>query len=110
MTMWYKLTIVVPKTGNSGCSSTGVEVQTHVAYILANTFGGVTTQEAYGEWVDNNGTLIGESVFLVWCYVKDDYTTLNIIKHELAAYVKKELLQDCVLTSVEEVKYVTFHE
>lgn len=108
--MWYKLTIVVPKLNTNKDGKTGGEVQTHVARELARSFGGVTTQEAQGGWVNKDGTLIEEPVFLVWCYVEDkDYITLNIVKHVLAKYVKETLHQDTVLTSVEEVGHVTFH-
>ena len=108
--MWCKkFTIVVPKCDKTGDPHVGSLIQVEVARKMAQEFGGVTTQEAFGGWVDANGKLIEEPVYLVWSYVMPTkLEDMRFFRRWANAYVQEKLQQDAVLSSVEHVEDVLF--
>ncbi|MDD5219004.1 MAG: hypothetical protein PHV11_00350 [Candidatus Bipolaricaulis sp.] len=108
--MWHKLTIVVPKVGGSSNDGNAENTKEFVAKTLSSLFGGATIQDGQGVWVNEEGVLVKDDVWLVWAFADptNGVTVLQDAAKTLGKFVKADLSQDTVMTSIEEVHSVTF--
>jgi hypothetical protein len=70
-----------------------------LASELCGTFGGMTTTEGNGSWVDNSGDLINEPVTVYYVALTDEAISregANEILRTLASWIAKHGDQDCV--------------
>jgi hypothetical protein len=72
---------------------------------MSTHFGGCTSVDASGQWLDDSGVLVCEHVTIVYSYndsIDNDYMLA------VAEYVKRVLAQDSVLYTVSGDESVTF--
>jgi hypothetical protein len=97
--MTEKVTIYIPTTAKD--SKAVVE---YVEKRLSNEYGGVTTVEGKGKWVDENNNLITDNVKVISSVGEINEDTVET----LAKFVKKALNEDSVLYEITPVNDVTF--
>lgn len=94
--MTEKATLFVPRTNGSE------QVLEEVCRRFSNEYGGATVRRGHeGYWTDSNGELIQDTVDVVFTFTDEldpDYL------ESTATYVKNELREDAVLTSVESAE------
>ena len=103
----FKHSVYVPSESAQrviGLSERASVLQT-VEESMSRYFGGCTSVEAHGAWLDANGVLVREHVTIVYSYC--EYAEYNGLL-SLALAVKRALSQDSVLYTVESVNSVTF--
>lgn len=102
-----KITIVVPQQTTNDEDPTSV--RSFVEHRLSELFGGSTSVDAYGNWVDDKGILVEEPVWNVYSYATDrvnDDQAKEI--RNIAEIVRDSLDQDCVLVTIEPVISIEF--
>ena len=78
---------------------------------LCTLFGGCTTFQAIGHWINKDGDRLDEKVTVLCSYFpgKESASKLERIQ-ALANYVRTELDQDAVLYTIQSVETVVFVE
>ena len=93
-----RVSITIPKRTNDGIAKPEV---TQVALeTFARAFGGATSQEVQGAWMNAQGMLVHDDSILVYAYT-DDAQKAKGVAQGVALYVKDALQQEAVLFSVE---------
>ena len=106
-----RISITVPTLTKNGDSVDNKHVLGAVVSSLANKFGGTTTTDGVGSWVNDQGTTITERVSIVSTLVdtdKHDQSEAIAYSEGVARHVRTELDQDCVLLTAETVDIVKF--
>ena len=107
-----RITVTVPKNVNEenarkiGARSdeqVGINALLYVKRGMATEFGGYTAHTADGGWVDNDGKLVEESVYIVESYVPDTVTpqVASSIAGAMAINVMYSMVQDAAMYTID---------
>lgn len=107
-----KLSVYVPSTHNYfiGDNKTVMpanpvireQVVSWIETILANKFGGASTVQLQGSWIDsNNGALIHEDITQVYALVNEVTADTMLLLQNIGQAIKALFNQDSVLVSVD---------
>lgn len=98
-----KIEIYLP-TKSKGTKVLRKSYRKTIEAMVAEQFGGCTTVKGKGNWIDRNGLLISETVYVITAYC-DETKTGNLAARSfvrnLAMRVKFGLSQDCVLITID---------
>ncbi len=100
-----KIGFYIPSTGKNGQDISDLELDQRTAVIanrFAELFGGSTTTEAFGNWIDNGGNLVNEKVKIVSSYMTknqlDDHYAgiLALAKRKVKAWYQTSIFLENV--------------
>jgi len=96
-----KVTVYVPSTFNVSVETDNNEQVKHVLRELSIMFGGATATNAHGSWVCNDGSLVTESVTLVYAFTTSQILNKNMEKIvALCEHLKEEMQQEAISLEV----------
>lgn len=102
-----QIKIYVPSTINIKESFDSSEWVNKALEILSEEFGGATSTNALGAWINSQGELVKENVTMVFAYAKQDRLELSISKiYDFCLLMKKKLAQEAIALEINGEMYL----
>lgn len=103
----YKLTIYVPSTYGTANQIDNEKYVRQISQMLSAIFGGCSVSKIDGYYVANDGSLVVESVTVVWTF-GSDAEKLGRIGNYTGRWLKRVMRQESVLVTIERMEIVNF--
>ena len=101
-----KVAIFVPSTININIAIDNTKQVEKTSCFLSGIFGGCTSYNACGKWIDGNNNLISENITICFSYCTKKQ--LRKAKKDVLNYVKslcQEMKQDCISLEINNRLY-----
>ena len=99
--------IYVPSTTNISEASESMEWIDKSLDLLSKEFGGATASSALGAWISHKGSLIKESITVVFAYCRQEQLEKSIEKiYDFCMKMKNELKQESIALEINGEMYL----
>lgn len=110
-----KIGFYVPSTGENGRDISDLELDQRTAFIahrFAGLFGGSTTINGFGNWIDNSGNLVNEKIKIVSSYMTknqlDDHyaSVVSLAKRKIKQWYQTSIFLENVVDGRTFVEFI----